>query len=234
MKKKTKVVLSIWSIIVIGVGAFIYSELFGLPWKKAQIANELKQYLEEKYDEKFVLNQAYYNFKNGRYWGEFSPENDQSLEFYAEQGYADYKYVDAYPEEIWVREFQGEIEPIARRIFPDLDGVGTGYVTESIDIVKGPAVPTYRQVNASVSASVSFSRKFQGSEQEWQNILELVQEVQKRSNKADISFHYDEEKDPNDESEVFIPCMSKEGYPVNNIKDVKKACEVIRFETNVN
>lgn len=230
MKKKRKKFLVI-SLILLGcIGSFVYAYFKGLPWKEKQVANELQQYLEERYDESFVLNNTFFDEEERVYGATFLPTKDQSMAFNARKESED-AIMDDYPEGVWQREFQEDVEPVVRKNFPKLKDwyVGTAY-GQSGELVEGPTIPTYQEAGAFMWVEVSKAGVFNDSEQQWEQIYQLVHEVHKLTSTAEVSFSFDEKKGAKEEAEVYISCMPAEVIPVKTVQDAKNACEMTRFD----
>lgn len=45
-----KIIILFFLLLIVAFVFYIYASFYGLPWKKTQVSNELKQYVEEKYD----------------------------------------------------------------------------------------------------------------------------------------------------------------------------------------
>ncbi|WP_100403231.1 hypothetical protein [Bacillus sp. FJAT-42315] len=230
MKKSRKKFLVVSLILLSCIGSFVYAYFNGLPWKEKQVANELQQYLEERYDESFVLNSTFFDEEERVYGAIFSPAKDQSMAFNARKESED-AIMDDYPEGVWQREFQEDVEPAVRKNFPKLKDwyVGTAY-GQSGELVEGPTIPTYQEAGAFMWVEVSKAGVFNDSEQQWEQIYQLVHEVHKLTSTAEVSFSFDEKKGANEEAEVYISCMPAEVIPVKTVQDAKNACEVTRFD----
>lgn len=223
-----------WTIMIVALillllaAAWFTSSIYGLPWKKNAIAEKLKIHLEEKYNEEFERKDSFYNFKDGSYGGVFYPSNDSTLEFYAEEGFAEYKYVDTYPEVLWARQLEEDIKPLYQKIYPELQTVETHYVTyQSLDKVKGPNIPRYDEAKAELSAHFELEQSFSNSEEQWQPITELVQMIQSLSAETDVSFRFLE---LGKKTEVFILCPTKSEKEIKTIQHAKEACSVDRYD----
>ncbi|WP_338753714.1 hypothetical protein [Bacillus sp. FJAT-52991] len=231
MKKRRKKILVISVILLVCIGGFIYAYFEGLPWKKKQVARELQQYLEERYDESFVLKSTFFDVEERKYGATFSPTSDQSMAFNARKEGGEYTYIDDYPEGVWQREFQEDIEPAVRQHFPNLTDwyVGTAY-GQSGKLVEGPHIPSYQEAGAFMWVEVSKAGIFNDSDQQWEQIYQLVHEAQKLTSTAEVSFSFDEKHGTKEEVEVYISCMPAEVIQVKSAQDAKNACEVTRFD----
>ncbi|WP_157796194.1 YfjL-like protein [Bacillus xiapuensis] len=231
MKKRKRKVILAGLIILIFLSGFTYSYFKGTPWKKRQVAKELERYLEERYEQSFVLKSTFFNAEERQYGAVFSPKNDQSMAFNAREDGEKQTYSDDYPEGVWQREFQEDIESAVRKNFPNMTDwfVGTAY-GQSAELVKGPAIPTYQEAGAYVWVDVMNTGEFYDSAWQWEKIFQLVKAAQQLTPVAEVSVSFDEKQDPNEEAEVYISCMPAEALQVKSVQHAKKACEVTRFE----
>ncbi|VEF46727.1 Uncharacterised protein [Bacillus freudenreichii] len=214
--------------IVVGIAAWITIAFNGLPWKEKAVAAKLENYLEEKYDQEFTLKESFFNFKDGRYGAWFYPTEDRELEFYAEEGFAEYTYVDIYPEVLWARQLKEAVQPIAKEVYPEIDKVDTGYVTyESLDIVKGPDIPPFDKSGAMLSVHFKAEGAFSVSDEQWKKVAALVKKVQGLSSAIDVSFNFIDKKEG---IETFITCPPRSEAEIGSVQQAKKACWISRYD----
>lgn len=227
MKIKKRMLIISVVVIVAGVAAWITSAFYGLPWKEKAIAAKLESYLEKRYEQDFTLKESFYNFKNGSYGAWFYPASDPELEFYAEEGFAEYTYVDIYPEVLWARQLKDAVQPIAKENYPGAS-VDTGYVTyESLDIVNGPDIPTFDKAKAMLGARFEITEPFLDSAEEWKPLTELVEKVQALSPMIDSTFNFVDKKEG---IETFINCPPKTEAEIGSVPDAQKSCTVSRYD----
>ncbi|WP_203362090.1 hypothetical protein [Bacillus sp. REN10] len=231
MKKRKQKTLAISLILLVSIGGLVYAYFKGVPWKEKQVARELQQYLEERYDESFVVKSTFFDAKERTYGAVFSPVRDQSMAFNARKESRERTYMDDYPEGVWQREFQEDIEPAVRQHFPNLADwyVGTAY-GQSGELVKGPNIPSYQEAGAFMWVEVNKAGIFNDSQQQWEQIYQLVHEAQKLTSTAEVSFSFDEKHGKKEDVEVYISCMPAEAFQVKSVEDAKNACEVTRFD----
>lgn len=79
-----------------------------------------------------------------------------------------YRYVDLYPKDLWGSQLKETIEPVAKELLPKNALVDTSYATyESLDIVKGPDIPSFDQTGAYLTVHIEVKEGFSDSDQEW-------------------------------------------------------------------
>ncbi|MDN4608176.1 hypothetical protein [Sporosarcina highlanderae] len=72
------------------------------PWKKTSTGNELKEYVEDKYEISVSIKENYFNTKFGTYGTMFVVDSNKNITFNAEK-YKD-RNSDFYAEALWVNE----------------------------------------------------------------------------------------------------------------------------------
>lgn len=213
---------------IAAISGGVASAIYGFPWKKKAVAAELKSYLEEKYDQEFQQKETFYNFKDGHYGAIFYPAGDSELEFYAEEGFAEYPFVDIYPEVLWARQLKDAAELTAQKEYPEISSVDTNYVTyESLDIVKGPDIPSFDEAGAALGVHFELEKPFSNSDGQWKKRAALIHEIQELSPVIDVTFNY---VDQAKEIETFIICPAKEEAAVESAEQAKRSCSVNRYE----
>lgn len=228
MRNGKRVLMVSAVVLVVGIAASVAGAFYGLPWKEKAAAAKLENYLEEKYEQDFTLKETFYNFKNGSYGGVFYPSGEPELAFYAEEGFAEYPYVDIYPEVLWASQLKETIEPVAKELFPENASVDTGYTTyESLDIVKGPDIPRFDQTEAMLTVQIKVKEGFPDSDQEWEKMAALVKEVQHLAPSIDTTFNYIDKKKGN---ETFLVCPPKRDAEINTVREAKKLCSMDIFD----
>jgi len=221
-KRKKVILIAAAVIIVAGISGGVASAFYGLPWKKKAVAADLKVYLEEKYHQEFVQKEAFYNFKDGSYGAVFYPAGDSGLEFYAEEGFAEYPYVDTYPEVLWARQLKETVEPIAEKAEPEIASIETSYVTyESLDIVKGPEIPKFDEAGAALGVRFKLEKAFSESDKDWEKRAALIHEIQELSPSIDVAFNY---IDKSKEKETYVTCPPKEEAAIESAEQARKSC----------
>ncbi|RST77339.1 hypothetical protein D4T97_002295 [Siminovitchia acidinfaciens] len=227
MKIGKRILIFSFVAIVVGIAAWITVAFNGLPWKEKAVAAKLENYLEEKYDQEFTLKESFYNFKDGSYGAWFYPTEDPKLEFYAEEGFAEYTYVDIYPEVLWARQLKEVVQPIAKEVYPEIEKVDTGYVTyESLDIVKGPDIPPFDKAGAMLSVRLEVEGAFSESDEQWSKVADLVEIVQGLSPAIDASFDFIDKKEG---IETFITCPAKTEAEIGSVQQAKKSCSLSKY-----
>ena len=227
MKSRKRFLIISAVVIVIGIAAWIASGVYGLPWKEKAVAAKLENYLEKKYEQNFTLKESFYNFKDGSYGAWFYPASDPELEFYAEEGFAEYTYVDIYPEVLWARQLKDAVRPIAKEIYPGAS-VDTSYATyESLDIVKGPVIPRFDDTEAMLGARLEIGQPFSESEEEWKRLTALVEKVQALSPAIDSAFNFTDKKEG---IETFITCPPKSEAEIKSVQQAKKSCSLSKYD----
>ena len=223
--KKSKIIFLFLGIIFILIVGMIYGAIFGLPWKKVYVGNEILKHIEEKYDETFVIEERIYNFKDGHYGIIVHPESDKSLSFIAEQGYGNYEFVDYYAEKVWEQQVKQEYEELVKELFPDsteLDAMSVMGI--GVEIVKDGKVPNYKEVNETFSLTVRFNKEFDEDEKRYENAYKLIQKIQQEEGKMELSliFEEKEEEQGKPQLEGYLNFTEAEMKIIKSIEDVKE------------
>ncbi|MFK2827022.1 hypothetical protein QYG89_15320 [Bacillus sp. B190/17] len=227
-KNKKRLVIFMSFMILVAVVLWVLSALFGLPWKEKAIADKVEKHLEKKYEKDFELKESYFSFKDGTYGGIFYPEEDPSMEFHAGEGYAEYKYVDMYPEVLWAHQLQEEIDPEVRKVFPNVKSVHVSYVSyQSLDKVKGPDIPRYDEADAALFPNIELEETFTNSKEQWSAMAGLIHSVQSRTAASEVSFNFIE-KETN--TEAFVLCPPKSTAVITNAQQAQKHCSMRRYD----
>ncbi|GIN89429.1 hypothetical protein J22TS1_04800 [Siminovitchia terrae] len=223
--KKLFIVLPV--VIVAGLAAWLISAFYGLPWKEKAVAGKLESYLEEKYEQDFILKESFYNFKDGSYGAWFYPEANPKLEFHAVEGFGEYTYVDNYPEILWARQLKEAVKPIVKDIY-SAASVDTNFVTyESLDIVKGPEIPRFDETEAMLGVHIEIGMSFSENDEQWQQLATLIEKIQALSPAIDSSFDFINKKEG---IETFVTCPSKEEAQIKSVQQAKKSCSVSKYD----
>lgn len=227
MKTKKKKWIVVAALIFIGIAAGITSIFYGLPWKERAVAKKLEKHLEEKYDQDFVLKRTSYNWKFSWYGGSFYPEGDPDLAFHAED-IGQNEYMDTYPEVVWNRQLQEKIKPFYQKVYPDVDTFETLYTEQSADMVPGPDIPDFTEVDAMLSVIYHLKKPFKDETHEWEKIAALTEKGQKLSRNLDVVFRYTD-KGADTEVNIICPTVEEEGE-ISDAEEAKEKCSVSRYE----
>lgn len=160
MKKKNDFIMVggaiLWVVLVSAV-FFVFSLVFGTPWERIAVKEKMEDYLENKYELTFKINDISYNYLSETYQAYAAPENEPQLEFFVQEA-SDAKsgYADSYPLVFWgsgsAKQFKEKIE----NLFPKLEP----YSLDAKTIVErgevyGPNIPTYKESGSShLAASI--------------------------------------------------------------------------------
>ncbi|WP_432360482.1 hypothetical protein [Sporosarcina sp. UB5] len=135
---------------------YIAISIRGLPWKKEATAEELKKYVEEKYEINVSIKETYYNY--GAYGATFVTDNNKSIEFNAEK-YGDSIYFEYYAEALWVKEAKDALDPVLEESFTTLTideyGVHPLYGMGNVLNI-GKEIPSYTEIDTGVGLFIHF------------------------------------------------------------------------------
>ncbi|EKN63744.1 hypothetical protein P9E76_03590 [Schinkia azotoformans] len=191
MKLYFRKLLIMCSVVLLSVALFIYVSFSGFPWKKYTVGKEIQAYLDERYDQPFLIKDRLYNFKDGKYGIKATPVKEADLQFTAWEGYGDYEYIDYYPEAVWEKQVYDDFEEIVNKIYPDHTmynaSTAMGFGNE---LVKGPEIPSYRDVDVLTSIAISTRGSVVGNDSEFARMLAILSEIKKAEANIEVSFHY--------------------------------------------
>lgn len=221
MIKRTKWLVAFLAILILFV-LWAVTSFTGLPWKEKRVAGQLEAHLEEEYQQDFELKTSYFNFKDGRYGGVFYPKKNPRMEFHADEGHGSYKYIDGYPEVVWAQQLKEDIKLDIERSFPHLQLVHTAAVMhQSMDTVKGTAVPHYSETEALLYAGIETKGAFTGSSEQWEAITESVRTIQSKTAFTDIGFQFIETKR---NAITHVSCPPKDTAAITTIQQAQAQC----------
>lgn len=222
MTKSLRIFLLIILGLVIGGVLFFYFAFAGFPWKKITVGNATLKYLEEKYDEKFVIEDRYYNFKDGKYEIKAYPVKDPNMIFNAGEGWGNKGFFDYYPEAVWEKQANADFKGIVKDIFPDMRHyrVHTVY-GEGMELVKELPIPYYIEIGAYIDVAVNLPWRFQETDEEFEKILTLIQFIQKNGGNIHIFIAYEPRED-DAKNVTYITLSNEEIKQIHTIEDIKK------------
>jgi hypothetical protein len=101
---------------------YVYTGYYGTPWGKNQQALQMKSYLNDKYDQEFVIENTSYNHLSETYQAFAYPKDQPDLLFIVQQDHdSDERYSDTYPKVYWGSGLAAKIKQQIKRLYPDLD-----------------------------------------------------------------------------------------------------------------
>lgn len=222
MSKPLKIFLLIFAVLVIGFALFVYFSFAGLPWKKITVGNATLAYLQQKYDEEFEIEDRFYNFKDGSYGIKVHPVKEPTMSFYAEEGWGNDKFIDYYPEAVWVKQADQDFKEIVREIFPEKRRYRVDTVSgEGMEKVKKLPIPHYIDANAYIDVLVNLPKRFDESDAELERIMKLIQFAQQNGGNIHLFLTYE----PNEEDTknvTYITLTNEQIKQINSIEDIKK------------
>ncbi|WP_043929808.1 hypothetical protein [Bacillus sp. EB01] len=117
LKSKKFLVLSVILFSIIG---FIFFFFYGTPWNMMSYKSEFKRYLENKYNEDFVIKEISYDLlPGGTYHAYAFSKNNPEVTFHVGQDSKLDEIYDSYHHELWNYQARNEITPIIEEIFPN-------------------------------------------------------------------------------------------------------------------
>jgi hypothetical protein len=156
MSTNVRVILIVFCTVVIVLVLFVYASFFGLPWKKWYVGGKINTYLENKYGEEFIIQERFYNFKDGSYGIKVSPQNNYDLTFSAWEGYGNYNLIDYYAEAIWERQASEDFTKLVNDIYPNYQRIFASVAYgEGMEFVKEPPIPNYADTPALMTLGVN-------------------------------------------------------------------------------
>lgn len=116
---KSKIILASAMIFAI-IGVFIFYFFYGLPWDFFSYKNKFDEYLEDKYNKDFVIEEISFDFFHGKTYHAYAHAKESTdLTFYVGQNTSTGKIEDSYHYETWQKQAKGELGPIVEKFFPD-------------------------------------------------------------------------------------------------------------------
>ncbi|MGG3448954.1 hypothetical protein [Domibacillus aminovorans] len=120
---------------------------------------------------------------------------------------------------VWEKQFREDIKPDIQRLLPKREEFFTRHSGESVDLVTGPDIPDYKEVQASVGGHIKMKLAFPAVQSEWTAIASLVKKVQSYSQNADMLFLYTDTQ-----LGTYIDCPLKMIDAVTDADSAKKYC----------
>ncbi|MFE8699509.1 hypothetical protein ACFYKX_02605 [Cytobacillus sp. FJAT-54145] len=221
MSKKVKIILSSFLVIIIGIVATIYVEFAGLPWKKQTVGNEILHYLENKYNEEFVIDKRFYNFKDSSYNIKVHPKNNPSVQFNAGEGYGEYHFVDYYAEALWEKQATEDFKSIIEKHFPEKQHFRANAVYgDGMDLVKRPPIPHYSKTKAFIMLGINIPTNFSKSEGDFKKMLAVVKSMQEVGGNIELFISYGPEDDS--KNMTYATFTPEEVKKIKSIEDIKR------------
>ncbi|MEW9052519.1 MAG: hypothetical protein AB2392_15265 [Neobacillus sp.] len=222
MKKVFKIVM-LFFVLLLGVFMLL----------KTIASFQMTRYLEDKYDQEFVVDKKRYDFINGKFYIVVHPKIDPSLSFRTMDGYGDFKYVDYYLEELWVKQVEKDYSPFITKYFPDFKrfNAKTVYGTGMEQVSSGD-IPNYKDARPTLSLVIRFDQEADEriNEEFYQKVFLLVQKIQKDQSKIELSFLFksEEEKDGQKPDLPFFTISPVQMKSIKSIEDVMLIFRSIR------
>jgi hypothetical protein len=192
---------------------------------KTIAAFQMTRYLEDKYHQEFVVDKKRYDFIEGKFYIEVHPKNDPSISFLTEEGYADFKFVDYYLEELWVKQLERDYSPLIEKYFPDFDSFNASPVYGTgMEQVSSGDIPHYKDARPPLSLVIRFDKKVEEeiNEEFFQKVFLLVQKIQKDQTPIELSFLFksEEEKDGKKPDLPFFFISSDQMRSIKTMEDL--------------
>lgn len=121
MHLKSRLVKFILIFIALAIAAFIvfvYIAWNGTPWGSREHHTKMMNYLEAKYQEKFVISTPKYNPLSEVYGANAHPASKPGISFWISQKYDSDDYHDDYALEVWKDQLKSDVEAKVKEIYP--------------------------------------------------------------------------------------------------------------------
>ena len=120
MEKSIKIISYIGLAAIILFVGYLYISFNGVPWRKAQVAQEIEKHVEKKYNTDVEVVDKYYNFKFGNYGATFKAQVDNTEFIFETEKTNSGKYLDYYVEALWASQLKADSEAIIKQSFESL------------------------------------------------------------------------------------------------------------------
>ena len=143
MKSKVFIILALF---LASLGGIVFYFFFGTPWDLVRYKNTFESYLEDKYNQDFVINSISYDLIHGGTYHAyaFASEEEEVL-FYVGQNPQTGEIEDGFHYELWSSLVRQEWNPLIENLYPDKFNHAVGIRTildESA--LGGPDIPDYK------------------------------------------------------------------------------------------
>lgn len=219
-------ILFIGFAVLIIIGTIVSYFILGNPITRNTVSVELQDYLEDKYDEKFVLIDVYYNFKDGSYGAEF--EDKSGISFNAEKLHSSYS--DYYVENLWTTQLEKEVDSTLKNNLPSLsiEEINYNFVYGIANDLKVDPnkIPNYKDVDSELSIMIKISGEFKNEHkaQYLKEILNTLSILKKNEIYVDFNVYF---KSHNEEGKSYN--INIESHQINEIDSLKKLDEYFSF-----
>lgn len=216
-------------IVILSIVFYFYTGFYGFPGKKDKVANQLKEYVEEKYGIEVEIEDKFYDSKSGNYVALFHLKNNVDFSFYAYLKEKD-NMVDEYVDKVWEKEIEKDVLPIYEQSFTTLTP-GVYLISASdidIDEELGKNIPSYKDMNTHATFSLDFEDRTTD-----ENVEKIINETytfisklkEKGVRNLGLSFYLNSKND----EDLKMANINLEGNEFDQIKtkeDVKKYVKI--------
>ncbi|MCP8616146.1 hypothetical protein [Salirhabdus salicampi] len=116
---KSKKIL-VFAVVLFSIMGFIFYFFYGTPWDMIAYKSKFETYLEDKYNQDFVIKEISYDFLHGGTYHAYAfSKNYPEVTFHIGQNPKLNEIDDAYHYEMWRYQAKNEISPIIEDIFPN-------------------------------------------------------------------------------------------------------------------
>ncbi|MFS0824713.1 hypothetical protein [Bacillus sp. 1P02SD] len=221
-----KIIILVVLLLIVAFVFYLYASFYGLPWKKTQVSNELKQYVEEKYDIEVAIEESYFNFKFDHYGTIFKLRDDKEFSFSAEKR-RDNAIHDYYPEAVWEKEVKEDLTPLIDSSFDSLSvdryGVYPVYGIGNLEDIQKD-VPSYKDVQTGINSVIHFKEEHSSKTEEAliKEIFSFIQKVNEKGiRNIELTFDLKEQEEEKPKT-FYITIPSDKLYTIKTEDDVKK------------
>lgn len=238
MKKKYVIIL----VILIALSSIIYFALFGNPLKKYLLKKQAYDYLQNRYDQKMVVSDVYYDFLLSSYQIKAYPIGQKYLEFNIFYIPEEKSFGDDYLSQYWINEVDSELVPFVRYIYSNQAYAHFDFSMHPIYNVRNKLIiiPSYKDVLMKSVTSVEIfqypksniiidpKRGFNvdNADQEYDKMLDIIKYI--------VNQGYQ----PDDLTFVFVDnsgnILKADKYEINsysNLQNIKSKDDIIRYKS---
>jgi len=189
LKSKAKAFL-ILAIIFAVICGFVFYFNYGKPWNVISYKNKFGTYLEEKYNNDFVIEKISFDILHGGTYHAYAHAKDNpSVTFYVGQNPSTKETEDSYHYGNWEKQANEQLGPIVEKLFPDNFNYAVQiFEMENNNDAEGPETPSFIQYST-VEVGISMA-EFEVTNENRDNEIERLFLLLSALKEEGVNFHH--------------------------------------------